>query len=172
MASLEDLDEKTRNQLAFAQKILGDTKLSNKVRRMVREADPNFNAPDLDLEDKIKIEVEARDKKIEELRLQLETAQRNDNWKAEQQKMRDAGYEVQFIEDLMKKEQIASVDTAIAHANMQAQLAPSTPSNLASDVLPPSKDDMKKLWENPGKWREQVLRTAVGELRGSKQPGR
>jgi hypothetical protein len=172
--SLEDLSPEQIKKLAgFANSVLnGDPKLSKEVRRIVKKHDASYNAPDLELEDQIQKLGEEEAKKREEMREEWNKDRRNASWEREQAKMRSSGYEPEYIEKIMKDEQIASVDTAIKFADMQAQIAPATPPGFNPSPLPAATGEDKKLWENPKQWQTNTLHKAIDELRGKKAIGR
>jgi hypothetical protein len=158
MADLENLSEEERNRLAlFANRLLSDPEASKDVRRIAKRLDPKFQAPDIDLDDRIDAVKAEEAKKREALEEKLMADQLERKREREHQKVRAAGEDPEYIEKIMTDQRIGSYETALKIAKLEKQTAMPTAPRDRAQVLP-SGEESKVLWKDPKKWaRDQAF---------------
>lgn len=166
--SLENLSEEQLKRLAsFADKLLSDPETSKKARRLVKEKDPNFNAPDLELEDALIKESKARDEEIKKLREEREADKLASQHQEAEAKMRAAGFDPGDIWKIIKDDRVGSIDVAIELARSRAQAAASNKNwedNTAGRMQLP--EEFKEMQKNPSAWRQKKAHQIINELKG------
>lgn len=165
MADLENLSEEERNRLAlFANRLLSDPEASKDVRRIAKRLDPKFQAPDIDLDDRINAVREEESKKRQELEEKMMADQLERKREREHQKVRAAGEDPEYIEKIMTDQRIGSYDTALRIAKLEKQTAMPTAPRDRANVLP-SGDDAKALWKNPRKWAQEQAHAFIDQAK-------
>jgi hypothetical protein len=163
MADLENLSEEERNRLAlFANRLLSDPVASKDVRRIAKKLDPKFQAPDIDLDDRIeavRAEEAGKREKLEEKLIADQLERKRDR---EHQLCRDAGEDPEYIEKIMTEQRIGSYETARKIAKLEKQTATPTAPRDRANVLP-SGEDAKALWKNPRKWAQDQAHAFINE---------
>jgi hypothetical protein len=165
MADLENLSEEERNRLAlFANRLLSDPSASKEVRRIAKKLDPKFQAPDIDLDDRINAVREEESAKRKELEDKLLADQLDRKREREHAKVRASGEDPEYIEKIMTDQRIGSYDTALKIAKLEKQTATPTSPQTRANMLP-SGDDAKALWKNPRKWAQDQAYAEIDRIK-------
>ena len=163
MSDLENLSEEERNRLAlFANRLLSNPETSKAVRRIAKGLDKNFQAPDIDLDDRIDAVRKEEADKRKELEDKMLADQLDRKREREHQKIRAAGEDPDYIEKIMTDQRIGSYDTALKIAKLEKQTATPTAPRDRANILPGG-EDAKALWKNPRKWAQDQAFAFINE---------
>jgi len=163
MSDLENLSEEERNRLAlFANRLLSDPVASKDVRRIAKKLDPKFQAPDIDLDDRIEAVREEEAKKRKEIEDRMIAAELERKREREHQLCREAGEDPEYIEKIMTDQRIGSYETARKIAKLEKQTATPTAPRDRAAILPGG-EDAKALWKNPRKWAQDQAFAFINE---------
>jgi hypothetical protein len=169
MASLEDLTPEQQqaavNLLNFVNK---NPDIAKTIRRKAKEQDPNFRAPDIEMEDKLAEQEAAHKKEIERLdseRLEdLKTRRRAEA----HDRIRAAGLVPEDVEKVMVDQKIGDYDTAIRYVQQERALAKPTAESLSPHSMPDNKD----LWKNRNVYARTEAFSAINDLRSGRAVAR
>ena len=169
MASLEDLTPEQQqaavNLLNFVNK---NPDIAKTIRRKAKEQDPNFRAPDIEMEDKLAEQEASHKKEIERLdKERLEDLQVRRRAEAHD-RIRSAGLNPEDVEKVMVDQKIGDYDTAIRYVQQERALAKPT----ASDMSPHSMPDNKDLWKNRNAFARTEAFAAINDLRSGRVAAR
>ena len=169
MASLEDLSpaeqQAAANLLAFVNK---NPDIAKQIRRKAKEQDPNFRAPDIEMEDQLAAQDAAHKKEIERLEnSQLEALQSRRRAEAHD-RIRAAGLVPDDVEKVMVDQKIGDYDTAIRYVQQERALAKPT----AAEMAPHSMPDNKDLWKNRNAFARSEAFSAINDLRSGRVAAR
>ena len=163
MSDLENLsEEEIRRLAAFSNRLLADPSASKEVRRIAKKLDPKFQAPDIDLDDRIEAVRAEEGKKRQELEEKLIADQLERKREREHQLCREAGEDPEYIEKIMTEQRIGSYETARKIAKLEKQTATPTAPRDRANILPGG-EDAKALWKNPRKWAQDQAHAFINE---------
>jgi len=165
MADLESMSQEERDRLArFANSLLSNTETSKEARRLAKKLDPNFQTPDLDLDDRINSVREEEAKKRKELEDKLLADQLDRRRSAEHEKIRAAGEDPEYIEKLMTEKRIGSYDTALWIAQKERESSAATPPSM-SGRLELEGDTAKDFWKDPSKTAAKIAHQVIDDFK-------
>jgi hypothetical protein len=166
MSDLENMSEADRDRLAsFANRLLSDPETSKKVRRIAKEKDPTFQAPDIELEDRLSATETASSTRIKELEEKIQLDQLDRKRAAEHQKIRDAGEDPEYIEKIMTEKRVGSYDTALFIAQKEREMSAASVPGGANRFELPSGEESKDLWKNPAKAARDLAHKTIDEFK-------
>jgi hypothetical protein len=165
MASLEDLSpaeqQAAANLLAFVNK---NPDIAKQIRRKAKEQDPNFRAPDIEMEDKLEEQQKAHREEIARLdKERLEDLQVRRRAEAHD-KIRAAGLTPEDVEKVMVDQKIGDYDTAIRYVQQERALAKPTAESMSPHSMPDNKD----LWKNRNAFARTEAFSAINDLRSGR----
>lgn len=155
MATLEDLPQNARDELALLARELSDSPDTRKAfLALARKKRPDMPMPELDIEDRIAgIEKSANDRvaavesKLAEKDMRAELTRRRDALKASGKAGSDA--DIEAIEKLMLEKGIQNHETAADYFDWMKQAAAPTPVAYNRNVFDTdTRDKMKPYWKN------------------------
>lgn len=160
--SLENLTAEERQALELGRILLSDPSASKDARRLVKKLKPELRFADLDLEDQLRAQQEANDKRWsdEQERQRKEKFERDRA--AAHSRLRERNLDPTAVEKLMTDMGIASYDAAAEILESRAALAEPSPDN----VTPMSMPDNKALWKDPVGWARKQAFEAINEVKG------
>lgn len=168
MSSLEDLTPEQQEQaLRLFTFVKQNPDLEKNIRREAKKKNPNFSAPDIELEDKLSEQREEFNKKLEEERNERLAEIQKQRRAEAHAKVRAAGLDPEIVEKAMVDESIGSYDTAIKYVQAQKSLAPPTHDSVTPMTMP----DTKGLWENRNKWSKSEAFDAINDLKSRRAHG-
>ena len=156
MASLEDLSQDTRNELAALARELSDNpKTRKQVLALTREVKPDMPMPELDIDDRISAiqksadeRVAAIESKLSEKDMREELKRRRDALKASGKASSDE--DIEAIEKVMLDRGIQSHETAAEYWDWMKQAAAPTPVAYSRNVIDgAAKTQLSAYWKNP-----------------------
>ena len=156
MASLEDLPQGTRDELALLARELSDNPATRKkFLALTREIKPDMPMPELDIENRISaIEASANDRvsklegQLSEEAMRKELQRRRDALKASGKASSDE--DIEAIEKLMLEKGIQSHETAADYFDWMKQAAKPSPVAYNRNVIDPgAKTQLSPYWKNP-----------------------
>jgi len=169
MASLEDYTpDQQRAALNLFEFVNKNPDLAKQVRRAAKKADPNFKAPDLELEDSLaaqreEFQVELKKRDDADLQRLQETRRAEAH-----QRIKSAGLTPEEVEKVMVDESIGNYDTAINYVKAQKALAPATSESISPHSLPDNKD----LWKDKNGFARRTAFDAINELKSGRVAAR
>lgn len=170
MASLEDLTVEQRADLnlgKLTKQLLQNPETAETAQRLLMKGDSKLRFPEVTLKDslaQVEEKTTERTKALENEVRQLKAEQKLEKLHA---KVTDAGLELKPVVELMEKHGLAPTDEnytmAIEVLRSRAALAEPTPSDLTPLQMP----NIKEMWQDPVKWREQEAMKVMREIRGT-----
>jgi hypothetical protein len=170
--SLEDMTPDERAQFNLGKLVgtmLKDPKMSPQQKRLLKMANPALSFPELEVEDAVAAVKADTSKQIQDLQDQLNVGKARIALEAEDNKISEAGLDPKQVREFMEKNGIVNVDVVIELFESRRTLA-----EPSSDTISPfrykdaSPEDLKKMWANPVKWREEKAYEVLAEIRGKK----
>lgn len=168
--SLEQLTETEKRQLNLGNlvaQMLNDPKLSKDTKKLLKTAKPELLFPELDQEELIeKVRLESKEQAD---RLQAELSRRDAiaALEKENRRIEEVGLDAKAVREFMEKKGITDVEVVIELFESRQRLA--EPSSDISggpfrfkDV---TQDELKAMWSNPQKWRDEKAYEVLKELR-------
>lgn len=156
MASLEDLPQGTRDELALLARELSDNPATRKkFLALTREIKPDMPMPELDIEDRLTAAEKASGERIAKLEGQLAEEAMRKELKARRDAIKASGKaasdeDVEAIEKLMLERGIQSHETAADYFQWMKQAAAPTPVAYNRNVFDTdTREKMKPYWKNP-----------------------
>lgn len=173
--SLENLTEREKQALNLGNlmaTVLADPSLSRDAKRILKAKNPDLSFPELETEDAIgKVRKEANDR-ADLLQQELNRRDAIKALEAETSKIEAAGLDAKAVREFMEKKGITDVDVVIELFEQRAQLAEPTADSTGNgpfrfaDV---TQEELKSMWSNPQKWREEKAHAVIGEMRGQRR---
>lgn len=172
MATLEDLPQETRDELALLARDLSESPETRKdFLRLAKMKRPNMPVPELEIDERIaKTETEAATR-IQQLENKLSERDMRDELQRRRNLLLAEGKaanseEVEAIEKLMLEKGITSHETAADYHKWMQQAATPTPARYNRNVLDASaKDTLNKYWKNPVTAAREQAANALDEIR-------
>ena len=166
-ASLENLTTEQRSELAAGKlfrQLLSDPQTRERAARLAQEKDKNLHFPDIEAKDVAAKEREKSQEAISGLEKKLLERDARDALAKQHQRIKDAGLDVKMVTELMEKHGIPPTEDGygiiIELVQQRAQLAEPTPETFAPYRIP----DLKEMWNDPVKWREEQGYKVLNEL--------
>lgn len=156
MATLEDLPQEARDELAMlARELSDDPTTRRKFLALAREKRPNMPMPELDIDDRMAAIQSEADKRVAALEAKIsdkdmreELQRRRDNLIATG-KAKDAA-DVEAIEKIMLEKGIQNHESAAEYFNwMQQAAVPTAPAYNRNVIDPNTRVQLKDYWKNP-----------------------
>lgn len=173
MAGLEDLssDERAKFNLgALVATMLNDPALGKQTKRLLKTKNPDLSFPDLDAEDAVLASQKKTQEQMDELKTALRNREARDALKEEDAKITAVGLDPKVVRKFMTDEGINNVDIVIElFESRQALAEPSTSQVGPFRFEGVTQDDLKNMWKDPVKWREEKAYEVINELRGKKR---
>ena len=170
--SLEDMTPDERAQFNLGKLVgtmLKDPKLSPMQKRLLKQANPNLSFPELEVEDAVAAVRKETGERITAMQDEINIGKAKIALQAEDDKITEAGLDAKQVREFMEKNSIVNVDVVIELFESRRTLAePSSDSIGPFRFKDASPEDLKKMWANPVKWREEKAYEVLGELRGRK----
>lgn len=170
MASLEDLTPEQKQELnlgKLTKQLLQNPETAENAQRLLMKGDPKLRFPEVTLKDSLGKVREETAEEIKELRQKLAAQEAERKQEKLHAKVTAAGLELKPVVELMEKHGLASTeanyDMAIEVLQTRAALAEPT----SSGVTPMEMPNIKEMWSDPVKWREQEAAKVMKELRGN-----
>lgn len=158
--SLENLSPQDRALYEAGRALFNHPELSKDAKRLLKKADPKVSFPELDLEDALAAEREARradnekrDNEQRERDIKHARERKHDDLKAR-------GYDPIAVEKVMTDNKIMDYEAAVRFIDATTRMAAPTPASLTPSSLPDNKD----LWKNPAQNARKVAHEAMNEL--------
>lgn len=159
--SLENLTAEERSTLELGRLLLSDPSTSKEARRLAKKLKPDLRFADLDLEDQLRSQQEANDKRWKD----REEADRREKFERERAaahaRLRERNLDPAAVEKVMTEHGIASYEAAAELMEARAALAEPSPDEATPMDLP----DNKELWKDPSKWARQTAFDTINEIR-------
>jgi hypothetical protein len=169
LENLTETEKRTLNLGNLVAQMLSDPKLSKDTKRLLKAKNPELQFPELEQEEAIeKIRADAA-ADTQKLRDELARRDAVSALQAEETKITEAGLDPKAVREFMQKKGITDVDVVIELFESRAQLAEPS-SDIAGqpwrsqDV---TQDELKAMWADPVKWREEMGYKVQKELRGT-----
>ncbi len=170
--SLEDLsaDERaTFNLGKLVHTMLQDKELASSTKRLLKKKNPALTFPELDTEDAVAAVREETSKQVKDLEDLLKKREAVDALKNEEARITEAGLDPKAVREFMDKKGITDVEVVIELFESRQALAEPTVNGIEpfryADASP---EELKKMWADPVKWREEKSYEVLRELRGRK----
>lgn len=172
MPGLEDLspDERAKFNLGnLVSTMLTDPKLAKQTKKLLKEKNPELHFPELEVEEAIAATEKKSQAQIDELTAALRKKEAKEALAAEEKLITDAGLDPKAVREFMTKEGITNVDFVIELFQSRDALAEPTTSSVGPFRWEGvSQDDLKNMWKDPVKWREEKAYEVINELRGKR----
>jgi hypothetical protein len=168
--SLENMTEEQRDRLAaFANKLLSDPETSRASRRLLKAKDPNFSAPDIDLEDALAAANKKNAEEVAKLREELESEKLRTTQQETEAVIRKAGFEPDAIYKIIKEDRVGSIPAAIELARHRAQQKATESHGVDyTDQNMRFSDQFKDIQKNPAAWARKEAHRAIDELKAQR----
>jgi predicted nucleic acid-binding protein len=137
MAGIEDLSpEDQRLHRAGALLLKGTPEIAKKAKRLLKEAKPDLQIPEVEMEDAVAAAEGRANKRVEELEAQMvrERAERRHSERVRQ--LKELGLDQEKVEKLIKDHPNWTYDDAIAFATMERQTAEPTAGEVVAGSVP------------------------------------
>jgi hypothetical protein len=173
MPGLEELSLEERQKFnlgALVATMLSDPVLGKQTKRLLKTKSPDLSFPELDAEDAILKGQEKSQAQIDELKTLLRTREARDALASEDAKITAVGLDPKVVRKFMTDEGINNVDIVIELFESRQALAEPTTSSVGPFRFEGvTQDDLKNMWKDPVKWREEKAYEVINELRGKKR---
>lgn len=147
--------------LQLGQLLMSDPSTSKEARRLAKKLKPELRFADLDLEDQLRTQQEANDKRwADEQERQRKEKFERDRATAHA-RLRERNLDPTAVEKLMTEMGIANYDAAAEILESRAALAEPSPDNVTPMDLPDNKD----LWKDPVGWARKQAFEAISEVK-------
>lgn len=170
MPGLEELSTEERAKFNLGNLVstmLSDPTLSKDTKRLLKKKNPDLNFPELDAEEAIRAAEERSASQVNELKDALRRREAQDALAAEEAKITAAGLDPKAVRKFMTDEGINNVDVVIELFESRQALAEPTTNELSPFRFEGvTQDDLKNIWKDPVKWREEKAYEVINELRG------
>lgn len=175
MATLEDLDEPTRNELALLARDLSDNpETRTQFLKLMKKARPNTPVPELEISEQIQGATKEANDRIASLEAKLAEKDMRAELERRRQALKEEGLarsdeDVAAIEALMLKDGISNHKTAAEFMRFQRESAPPTPPNYDRSFLNrDNKSVLEKFWKDPRAASREVAADAFKDIRSGK----
>jgi hypothetical protein len=172
MASLEDLPQETRDELAKLARDLAENPATRKdFLRLTKKARPNLPVPQIEIEDQVRQELDAEREARTKLEARLQERDATDELSKRRRKLIDDGKakdesEVEQIEKVMLDKKIADHETAADYWNWMQQAAkPSAPVYQQQVLDKNTRQGLAPYWKNPIAAARDEAAVALNDLR-------
>jgi hypothetical protein len=171
MAGLEDLTPEQRQELnlgRLTKQLLANPETAETVQRLLPKADPKLRFPEVEIKDNLaKVREETNDR-VKALEEELRKSKAEARLEKLHGRVREAGLELKPVVELMEKHGLApteeNYDMAIEVLRSRTQVAEPTSSGIQPLEMP----NIKEMWADPVKWRENEAAKVLKEMRGGK----
>jgi hypothetical protein len=165
--SLENLTPEQRAELnigRLTKQLLTDPETREQAAQLLQRADKTLRFPDVDAKAEARKLQEKAQEKIRELEQRIVATEARSKLEKYHAKIRDAGLDVKLVNELMEKHGLAMTDEnydfIIDHIQSKAQVAEPTTEGIQPFRIP----DIKEMWNDPVKWREEQGHKVLNEL--------
>lgn len=165
--SLENLTPDQRAELnigRLAKQLLMDPKYRESTAKLLQEKDPTLRFPDVDAKEEARKAAEKQNEQIADLKKALMERDAKDKLREYHKKIRDAGLDVKLVTEMMDKHGLAPTDEnydfIIEHIQAKASVAEPTSEGIQPFRIP----NIKEMWNDPVKWREEQGTKVLQEL--------
>lgn len=170
MASLEDLTPEQKQDLnlgKLTKQLLQNPETAENAQRLLMKGDPKLRFPEVTLKDSLAQVEEKSSERTRALEQEVKELKAQQKLEKLHAKVSDAGLDLKPVVELMEKHGLAptegNYDMAIEVLRNRAALAEPTPSDLTPLQMP----NIKEMWQDPVKWREQEAAKVIKEMRGN-----
>lgn len=172
MPGLEELsaDERAKFNLGnLVSTMLTDPKLAKQTKKLLKEKNPELHFPELEVEEAVAASEKKSQAQIDELTAALRNREARDALAAEEESITAAGLDPKVVREFMTKEGITNVAFVIELFEQRQALAEPTTSGVGPFRYEGvTQDDLKNMWKDPVKWREQKAYEVLNEVRGQR----
>lgn len=168
--SLEDLTPEQKQDLnlgKLTKQLLQNPETAENAQRLLMKGDPKLRFPEVTLKDSLSRVSEESAEQTKELRAQIQRMEAQRVLEKLHARVSDAGLEIKPVVELMEKHGLAptegNYDMAIEVLRNRAALAEPTTAELTPLQMP----NIKEMWQDPVKWREQEAAKVIKEMRGN-----
>lgn len=172
MASLEDLPQETRDELAKLARDLAENPQTRKdFLRLTKKARPNLPVPQIEIEDQVQQELATERTAREKLEQRLQERDATEELSKRRKRLIDQGKakdekEVEEIEKVMLDKGIQNHDTAADYwAWMQQAAVPSAPVYQQQVLDKATRQGLAPYWKNPIAAARDEAANALNDLR-------
>jgi hypothetical protein len=170
--SLEHLTPEQRQELnigKLTRQLLTNPETREQAAKLLQKADTTLQFPDIAAKDEARKLKEEAQERIDALELRLKERDAREALSKQHQRVKDAGLDVKMVTELMEKHGIAPTeegyDLVMELVQSRAQLAEPTTEQLQPFRIP----DIKEMWNDPVKWREQEGYKVLNELMAARK---
>lgn len=176
MAGLEGLDAQAIGQLALLAKELSDNpKTRERFLGMTQEVVPDLSLPELELTRKMNVALAERDKKIDEMREQLQESSLRNEWKTQREEWKAQGFsndDIKQVETLMVEGGIADKDKAAEYFRWQKQAKEASERQAQGARNPEIMGQFKDFFKNPKQTARATAYSVMQQLHSPVPAGR
>lgn len=165
--SLENLTSEQRAELnigKLTRQLLTNPDTREQAAKLLQKADSTLQFPDIAAKDEARKIKDAAEDRIKELEKRILERDAREALSKQHQRIRDAGLDVKMVTELMEKHGIAPTDDGygliMELVQKRAQLAEPT----TEMIQPMARPDIKEMWNDPVKWREEQGYKVLNEL--------
>lgn len=177
MPSLEDLSPEARDELASLARQLAENPSTRKeFLRLTKKAKPEMTIPEIDIEDRTNIAIDASDARVRQLEARIQEKEALDDLDRRRTNLIRKGLvqseqEIEEVERVMLERGITSHETAADYNRWMREQAAPTSSSYNRNVM----DDTARLtlssfWKNPQMAARNEAAKALNEMRKSPRP--
>lgn len=172
--SLENIAPETRDEMAALLKKLSDhPKTRKNLLKSIKEVDPEFHIPELEIETKAEEVYSKTTEEVEKLRAELRERDAREELSKRRNSLLSKGKikseeDIEEIEKIMVEKKIADHEAAADYWNWMKQASEPTPSGYNPQVM--KQWDLSKFMKNPQNAAREAAAEALNELRRSPKP--
>jgi hypothetical protein len=172
--SLENIAPETRDEMAALLKKLSDHPKTRKtILKSIKEVDPEFHIPELEIESKAEEVYSKTNEELEKLRAELRERDAREELSKRRNSLMKNGKikseeEIAEIEKIMVDKKIADHEAAADYWNWMKQASEPTPSGYNPQVM--KQWDLTKYMKNPQAAAREAAADALNELRRNPRP--
>lgn len=177
MATLEDLSNESRDELALLARELSENKETRKdFLKLVKSTRPNLPVPELEMDERLQQTETATTARVQQLEGKLAERDMRDELQRRRQALKDKGIaksdeDISAIEKVMLDKGIQNHETAADYWKWMSQSAAPTPTGYNRNVLDEGvKGTLSKYWKNPVTAARDEAAKALNELRKNPRP--
>lgn len=166
-ASLENLTPDQRAELSLGKltrQLLTNPETRESAAKLLKKGDANLHFPDIEAKDELRKVQEKADEKINGLEQKLRERDAREILEKQHARIREAGLDVKAVTELMEKHGIAPTEEGygIVIELIQSRAALAEPTT--EGVTPFRVPNIKEMWNDPVKWREEEGYKVLNEL--------
>jgi hypothetical protein len=173
VATFEELTDEQRTRLGrIAHNLVSnkDPKVSQAAKRLISEAIPTIQFPELQVADAVDSKLADTKKQLDAMQAELMQANAQRLLDQKHTQARERGLDPAEVEEAITKKGIGNWDTAMEFVELTHRSAPATAASLNvgnSTVLPDSED--KEFWKDPLGTARKLAHQTIDELKARRQ---